>query len=112
MIEALTNAFTGVADPTRIRLLSLLAHRSEICVCDLVEATGIPQTSVSRHLATLRNAGLVTSRKDGLWVYYSIKKPEQPFERAIIKSVREAVEESPELQRDLKRLSKSACSTS
>ena len=109
MLEELTNAFSGVADPTRIRLLSLLAHQSEICVCDLVDATGLTQANVSRHLAMLRHAGLVSSRKEGLWVYYSIKKPLNPFERAIVHSVKQAGEESTELREDLERLKLSTC---
>ena len=112
MIEALTAAFGGLADPTRVRLLSLLAHANEICVCDLVEATGISQTNVSRHLSTLRHAGLVTSRKEGLWVYYSIKKPAQPFEKSLLKLVRDAAAESPELKRDIERLRQSSCGVS
>ena len=109
MLKKLTTAFGGVSDPTRVRLLSLLLHRDEICVCDLVDATGLTQTNVSRHLATLRNAGLIQSRKEGLWVYYSIKQPESDLERSIIKTVKSAAEESRELKKDLEKLKVTHC---
>ena len=66
--------FKALADETRLRILNLVAHR-EVCVCHLVEALGLGQSKVSRHLAHLRNAGLVNDRRDGLWMYYSLAEP-------------------------------------
>ena len=59
--------FKAFADPVRLRLLNLLAE-GEVCVCHLHEALGLPQSTVSRHLAYLRKRGLVVGRKEGLWV--------------------------------------------
>ncbi len=60
-----------LADPTRLRLLSLIAAAGEACAaCDLVEPLGVSQPTVSHHLKVLREAGLVTSEKRGRWVYY------------------------------------------
>ncbi len=59
------------AEPTRLRLLVLMED-GETCVCDLVETLGLPQPTVSRHLAVLRRAGLVRARRDGLWMWYSL----------------------------------------
>ena len=59
------------AEPTRLRLLVLLAG-GETCVCDLVATLELPQPAVSRHLAVLRKAGLVSVRKDGLWCWYTL----------------------------------------
>ena len=63
--------FGVLADPTRLRLLSLIAAAGEACAaCDLVEPLGVSQPTVSHHLKTLREAGLVESEKRGRWVYY------------------------------------------
>jgi ArsR family transcriptional regulator len=61
----------ALADPVRLRLLRMLRHR-ELCVCELVEALGMPQYAVSRHLRKLRAVGLVTARRDGRWMHYRL----------------------------------------
>jgi len=61
----------AVAEPTRLRLLALL-QGGEACVCDLYGALDLPQPLVSRHLGVLRRAGLVTARREGLWMHYSL----------------------------------------
>lgn len=69
--ESLASWFGVLADPTRLRLLSLIAAAGEACAaCDLVEPLGVSQPTVSHHLKVLREAGLVESRRDGRWVYY------------------------------------------
>jgi ArsR family transcriptional regulator len=67
-------AFAALGDPARLRLLSLIATASagEVCACDLVEPIGRSQPTVSHHLKVLREAGLITSDKRGVWVWYSI----------------------------------------
>jgi len=62
-------AFKALADPTRLRILGLLMS-GEVCVRDIYDALGIPQPKASRHLSYLRKSGLVSSRKQGLWVHY------------------------------------------
>ena len=73
-LDASARLFKAFSDPVRLRLLNLLAGR-EVCVCHLHEALGLPQPTVSRHLAYLRKTGLVIGRKDGLWVHYRATKP-------------------------------------
>ena len=63
--------FRAFSDRTRLRILSLLRRR-EFCVGDIVEILQVPQPRISRHLAYLRKAELVTVRKAGLWSYYSL----------------------------------------
>ncbi|MEP6617734.1 MAG: metalloregulator ArsR/SmtB family transcription factor [bacterium] len=63
--------FRALGDETRLALLSLLSA-GERTVADLIEATGLGQSLVSHHLRTLRDAGLVTTRRDGRWIYYAI----------------------------------------
>ncbi len=71
--RALSQVFDALSDPTRLRLFDLV-HRagpSGICSCDLVEPLERSQPTISHHLKVLREAGLVESRKDGTWVWYS-----------------------------------------
>jgi len=63
--------FKAFADETRLRILNLLAH-GELCVCEIEQALEIGQSKASRHLAYLRNAGLVTDRREGPWMYYAV----------------------------------------
>jgi len=65
--------FKGLADPTRLRIVVLLLER-ELCVCDLMAVLRLPQSTVSRHMAQLKNAGLVLDRRDGKWVHYRLEK--------------------------------------
>jgi ArsR family transcriptional regulator len=66
--------FKAVADPVRLRLLSLIACHDggESCVCDLLDAFDMTAPSVSYHLKILREAGLITSERRGTWVYYRV----------------------------------------
>jgi ArsR family transcriptional regulator len=69
--------FKALSDLTRLRCVILLAERGELCVCELTHALQLPQPKVSHHLANLRRAGLVSDRKQGLWIYYRIN-PDLP----------------------------------
>lgn len=66
------NLFSSLANDTRLRCLMLLQAHNELCVCELTHALGISQPHVSRHLALLRDSGLVIDRRAGLWVYYRL----------------------------------------
>lgn len=63
-----------LADDTRLKALLLISHEKELCVCELVSALALSQPKVSRHLAQLRQCGLLTDRKQNQWVYYSINQ--------------------------------------
>ncbi len=81
-LDESTRLLKAFADPVRLRLLNLLSgDRDEICVCHLHEALGLPQPTVSRHLAYLRKHGLVAGRKEGLWVHYRLAKPKAGLHR-------------------------------
>lgn len=102
--------FRAFSDRTRLRLLCLLhAHTGEICVCDLVTALGLPQAKVSRHLAYLRKAGLVTVRSDGPWRHYTLARPASDFHRKLIDCLACCFAEVPELRRDRRKLSPAPC---
>ena len=62
----------ALADETRLRILALLLDSGELCVCDLMAALQLPQSTVSRHLAYLKNAGWLDDRREGVWMYYQV----------------------------------------
>ncbi len=68
-LETFTKA---LADQTRLRILMLLTGKEELCVCELTQALELAQPKISRHLAILRESGLLLDRKSGLWVYYRL----------------------------------------
>jgi len=70
--EELAAAFSALADPVRLRLLSLVAEAGEVCSCDLMEPLGKSQPTVSHHTKILSEAGLITGEKRGRWVWWSV----------------------------------------
>jgi ArsR family transcriptional regulator len=95
--------FKALADETRLRILNLLSRR-ELCVCQIVKVLGIGQSKASRHLAHLRNAGVVTDRRDGLWIHYSLAPPSGDLHRRLIEWLRQAENQIPRAAADLAAL--------
>jgi ArsR family transcriptional regulator len=98
-----TGLFAAFADETRLRLLSLLCVR-ELCVCDLCEVLGEIQPKVSRHLATLRDAGFVRVRRQGKWKFYRLTEQPSPLQARLIACVRSCLREIDVLAADRARL--------
>jgi ArsR family transcriptional regulator len=75
--EQVARAFKALGDPTRVRLLSLIAAHEggEACVCDLIDPVGLSQPTVSHHHKQLVDAGLVTREQRGKWAYYRLVQP-------------------------------------
>ncbi|WP_208020132.1 ArsR/SmtB family transcription factor [Pseudoteredinibacter isoporae] len=69
--------YKAMADDTRLRALHLIVQEDELCVCELTEALDLSQPKVSRHLAQLRKLGVLSDRRAGQWVFYSIN-PDLP----------------------------------
>jgi ArsR family transcriptional regulator len=95
--------FRAFSDRTRLRILHLLKDHGEVCVGDLVAVLRAPQTTVSRHLAYLRRAGLVRVRKEGLWKHYSLSAADSRFHRGLLRCLGGCFEEVGELAVDRKR---------
>ena len=71
-LDQLSQRFKALSDPIRVRILHLLLQEESFCVCDLVDILQLKQSTVSRHLAYLKNAGLVESWREGVWMHYSV----------------------------------------
>jgi len=99
-----SDLFGAFANPIRLRILNLLQEQKEICVCDLCAVLGVPQPKVSRHLALLRDAGLVEVRRDGKWKFYSLAGASTPLHRTLLRCVRTCLVEVDDLAADRERL--------
>ena len=104
-LAEMETVFKALADSTRLRILGLLLT-GEVCVCHINEALKIPQPKASRHLAYLRKAGLVETRRDGLWVHYRMAGLADPVIGAIADAVRHALTHVTAVRKDADRLEK------
>jgi ArsR family transcriptional regulator len=104
LLPQMATFLKACADQTRLRLINLLVTEGEICVCHLVDVLETNQPKVSRHLAYLKRAGLVTDRKDGLWVHYRLAEPLAQHARQLIECINSCFAESPEMRRDVVKL--------
>lgn len=75
--------FLALADKTRLRILNLM-REDEVCVCYFTEVLNESQPKISRHLAYLRNAGIVSARREGKWMNYKIEFPENDFAAQVL----------------------------
>jgi ArsR family transcriptional regulator len=100
--------FSALADRTRLRLLNLIRN-DEVCVCFFVEVLKTNQPKISRHLAYLRRAGVVSARREGKWMHYRISEPSEPHAARVMREVMEWLAEDEEMQRDRERLIKACC---
>jgi ArsR family transcriptional regulator len=100
--------FRALADRTRLRLINLIGD-DEVCVCFFVEVLRINQPKISRHLAYLRRAGVVSDRRDGKWIHYRIVEPPDPHAAHIFREVRNWLANEPAMKSDRARLQKICC---
>jgi ArsR family transcriptional regulator len=106
----ISDVLKALADTNRLRILNLL-HEQTLCVCDLEDILKLNQSNLSRHLATLRHAGIVASEKKALFTYYSripLPKPYGP----VVDALCETIHSDPEWEADRRRLAKRLSSPS
>ncbi|HRY29023.1 MAG TPA: metalloregulator ArsR/SmtB family transcription factor [Elusimicrobiota bacterium] len=94
---------SAMADPLRLRILRLLLER-ELCVCEIVRTLEQPQYKISRHLTVMKRAGLVNDWREGTWAHYEINSSLSDHWRRALAVLGRAWEESPLVQKDLRRL--------
>jgi len=95
--------FKALSDETRLRIISLLAH-GELCVCDLMEIMGLPQSTVSRHLATLRQSELVGDRRQGVWIFYRIMESSESVYKELLDILSENMGHMEQVKADREKL--------
>ena len=101
-VDQLESLFKALADKTRLRILALLGN-NEVCVCHIHDSLGLPQPTVSRHLAYLRRAGLVDTRRDGVWMHYRVAGSLDQNVQTVLKAAVEAVTRAPATALDRKQ---------
>ncbi len=101
-----TEIFQMLGDETRLRALSLMQAEDELCVCELVHALELSQPKVSRHMAALRDAGLVRSHRRAQWVFYGINQALPDWQKQVLKAALAGTSSSRKVKRDMARLKK------
>jgi ArsR family transcriptional regulator, arsenate/arsenite/antimonite-responsive transcriptional repressor len=102
-LDTLTSVYAALSDPTRLRMLALIAE-GEICVCHIHDSLDIPQPTASRHLAYLRKSGLVDARRAGIWMHYRLATFADPVVKTIIDTALHALTHTEVSARDHRRL--------
>ena len=97
--------FKALANHTRLRLINLIGD-DEVCVCFFVEVLKINQPKISRHLAYLRRAGVVSARREGKWIHYRLVEPPDTHAANIFREVRAGLPNDPAMKNDRSRLEK------
>ena len=105
-LETLTKA---LADQTRLRVMMLILAEGELCVCDLTDALEMAQPKISRHLAILRDSGLLQTRKAGLWVYYSLHTQLPAWVSDALENLLTGSQHEAPYTQDIKRIKRSCC---
>ena len=100
--------FAALADMTRLRLLNLMRD-SEVCVCFFVEVIGTNQPKISRHLAYLRKAGIVSARRDGIWAHYRITPPKNEYAAQQLRGVLDWLKTDKAMEKDRRHLVNVCC---
>jgi ArsR family transcriptional regulator len=102
---AVDRMFKAFSDPLRLRILHLL-RGGELCVCDLVDILKVPQPTASRHLAYLRNAGLISGRRERYWTFYALTPARSAFHRKLLECLDTCFVDVPSLAADRRRAQK------
>ncbi len=102
-MEEIVRQFKAFSDGTRLRILHLLL-RGELCICELMDVLELTQSKVSRHMAYLKNAGLVKDRREGVWIHYSLTEPRNKIHASQLRCLAECFEDNEVLKRDDERL--------
>lgn len=98
----------ALSDPTRIRIVAALRSH-ELCVCELSDGLEMSQSTLSSHLQTIRQAGLVRTRKEGKWIYYRLDSDLAPAVEALFAHYIGALASDRRLKRDAERIAQRLC---
>ncbi|MBI5871002.1 MAG: winged helix-turn-helix transcriptional regulator [Actinobacteria bacterium] len=96
-------SFKALSDETRLRILGLLLS-GELCVCELMAILELPQSTVSRHLAYLKNSGLVSDQRRGTWMHYRLVEGDSAFHRELLEFLQKTLSGLPQVREDQKKL--------
>jgi len=101
--------FKCLSDETRLRCVTILHKEGKLCVCELTAALALSQPKISRHLAQLRQNGLLLDSREGQWVYYQINPKLPAWALPLLDKALAAVADGEQFHKDLERLNKMDC---
>jgi len=103
-MKGFVKVMRALSDPNRVKIIKMLQHKT-MCVCEMQAALRIAQSSVSKHLKILEEAGLVDYAKDGLWVNYHLTDGRSsPYAASILGNIRHWLEDNAEVRELLERI--------
>jgi ArsR family transcriptional regulator len=105
MMHHTVKLFKALSEEVRLRILGLLMH-GELCVCDLMAVLDLPQSTISRHLSYLANAGWLAGERRGVWMYYKLAEPTTELHRGLITLLNSCLPQIPQTKDDLTALAR------
>jgi len=99
-MKHLAQTIKALSDPIRLRIILLLQAEGELCVCDLMEVLKLPQSTVSRHLSYLKRSCWVDTRRQGVWMYYTLSRESCPICRELLQILKQRAGNLPEAESD------------
>lgn len=99
-----TETFHMLSDETRLRALMLMDREGQICVCELVHALELSQPKISRHMAALRDSGLVNANRQAQWIFYSIDPDLPDWQRQVLSGAFAGLANEAVVRKDAHRL--------
>jgi ArsR family transcriptional regulator len=99
-MKHLAQTLKTLSDPIRLRIILLLQAEGELCVCDLISVLKLPQSTVSRHLAYLKRSCWVDSRRQGLWMYYTLSRESCTICKELLQTLQQHASNLPEAASD------------
>jgi ArsR family transcriptional regulator len=103
-MKHLAQTLKALSDPIRLRIVLLLQAEGELCVCDLMAVLGLPQSTVSRHLAYLKRSCWVDTRRQGLWMYYTLSQESCSICKELLQTLKQHATNLPEATADRRAL--------
>ena len=104
-LRNLTKTLKALSDEGRLRIISLLSKKKDLCVCEIKELIGLSQSTISSHLKKLENSGLITYSKDGKWINYNINPNLDSDIKKLVKNINTMLKNDHRLEKDYTRLS-------
>jgi ArsR family transcriptional regulator, arsenate/arsenite/antimonite-responsive transcriptional repressor len=102
-MDRLVQCFRALSEEVRLRIIMLLT-RGELCVCDIMEILDEPQSKVSRHLSYLRSSGLITAKRVGVWMHYTLSEQRDETLDTQIEFMRERLSHLPGFKEDIAKM--------
>lgn len=99
-MKHLAQTLKALSDPIRLRIVLLLQAEGELCVCDLMAVLGLPQSTVSRHLAYLKRSCWVDIRREGVWMYYSLSRDNCSICTEVLATLKQHAANLPDAEAD------------